>query len=461
MQRTNPVARRLFVVSEGSCPGLSGAAHFEVHPVSNAVDVIQAVRRGEPDAVLICLPVQGWDPVDLLEELQRTSNRVPYLFLAATAEGSMEEAQRLVKLGAHHYLPASTPVDEIAAVVAASLESAPAHAAEVEDWHRYLVGTSAAMRNIVHTIRLVARRRCTVLITGETGTGKEMVARAIHAASNRVDLPLVAVNCSAIPQDLLEAELFGHVKGAFTGAVNHRVGRFEQADQGTIFLDEVADLPLDLQAKLLRVLQEREFQRLGSSDTVRIDVRVIAACNADLPERVRLGKFREDLFYRLNVVPIQVGPLRERLSDVPVLVRHFLEKVCRQEAIPSKTIVPESLDRLSRYSWPGNVRQLENAVERAVAISGERQSLVPGDFPLPSLAATRLSPVPLPAQISVPDEGLDFEQTVGSIERKLLEEALVKSRGNKKAAADLLRLKRTTLTAKLKSLETAAARAAS
>jgi transcriptional regulator with PAS, ATPase and Fis domain len=294
-----------------------------------------------------------------------------------------------------------------------------------------------------------------VLITGETGTGKEMAARAIHAASNRAHLEMVAVNCSALPENLLEAELFGHVRGAFTGAVGNRAGRFEQANRGTLFLDEVAEMPLELQAKLLRVLQEREFQKLGSSETVKVDVRVIAACNVDLHERIRQGRFRQDLYYRLNVVPIVMPPLRRRTMDIPLLVNHFIDKVCRQEGLTEKQLTRETMERLRRHDWPGNVRQLENAIEMAVALSGDRDTLVPGDFPLPSVAHAKVVPMPVPAQIALPEEGLDFERVVTSIERGILLQALRRTEGNKKAAADLLGLKRTTLTAKLKALEAA------
>jgi transcriptional regulator with GAF, ATPase, and Fis domain len=264
---------------------------------------------------------------------------------------------------------------------------------------------------------------------------------------------MVAVNCTALPENLLEAELFGHVRGAFTGAVGQRVGRFEQAHRSTLFLDEIGDMPLDIQAKLLRVLQEREFQRLGSSESVKIDVRVVAASNSDLAERIRQGRFREDLYYRLNVVPIHMPPLRDRLSDIPVLVYHFVDKICRQEDLPPKEIPRETIERLMSYSWPGNVRQLENAIEKAVALSGARQALHPGDFPLPSRAPAPASTPNAAPVITLPDDGLDFERTVGTIERNILEQALRRSGGNKKRAADMLRLKRTTLAAKLRSLD--------
>jgi transcriptional regulator with GAF, ATPase, and Fis domain len=265
----------------------------------------------------------------------------------------------------------------------------------------------------------------------------------------------VAVNCAAIPENLLEAELFGHVRGAFTGAFQSRVGRFEQAHAGTLFLDEIGELPLDLQAKLLRVLQEREFQRLGSSDTIKVDVRVVAAANCDLAERVRAGRFREDLYYRLNVVPVHMPPLRRRRGDIPLLAKHFVEKVCRQEEIPPKRIAADAMDGLCAGAWPGNVRQLENAVEMAVALSGDRPVLEPADFPLTAVPVPKPSPMPAPV-VAVPDDGLDYEHTLALIERSILEQALQKTGGNKKAAAEMLRLKRTTLSAKVRTLEAVA-----
>src|SRR3954447_8628178 len=226
------------------------------------------------------------------------------------------------------------------------------------DWERLLVGESGEMRQVAHIIRMVGPRRATVLITGETGSGKEVAARALHLAGPRRRSSFVSVNCAALPENLLESELFGHVRGAFTGAFQSRMGRFEQAHGGTLFLDEIGDLPLDLQAKLLRVLQEREFQRLGSSETVRVDVRVVAATNCDILRGIEQGRFREDLFYRLNVVPIEMPPLRRRCGDVPLLARHFVEKVCRAEGLGIKRLTADALDRLAEHDWPGNVRQL-------------------------------------------------------------------------------------------------------
>ncbi len=318
-------------------------------------------------------------------------------------------------------------------------------------WESLLVGQSAEIRQVAHMIRMVGGRRATVLITGETGTGKEVAANALHLAGPRARGPMVAVNCTALPENLLESELFGHVRGAFTGAIQTRIGRFEQANGGTLFLDEIGDLPLELQAKLLRALQERSFQRLGSSETIRVDVRVVAATNCELAERIERGLFREDLYYRLNVVPIHMPPLRSRVEDIPLLSRHFVEKLCRMEQIALKELTPAALSRLLRHPWPGNVRELENAIEMAVALSGERRELDAYDFPLAAPPRARTSSsVPL---IPVPDDGLDFGRTMAEIERGILGQALRKTGGNKKAAADMLRLKRTTLSAKLKTLE--------
>lgn len=319
-------------------------------------------------------------------------------------------------------------------------------------WRAQVIGQSRAMAHICHVIELIASKRCTVLISGETGTGKEVIARAIHQASPRALRPMVAVNCTALPETLIEAELFGHVKGAFTGAHSARTGLFEQANKGTLFLDEIGDIPLSFQAKLLRVLQEQEVQRVGSSETIKLDVRVIAASNVNLEAAVAERRFRDDLYYRLNVVPIHLPPLRERREDIPLLVEYLLSKIQDGENDPPKTISQDALEYLTNLDWPGNVRQLEHALQMAVALSGSRDTLQIRDFsnerPLAKPpAAERSAPL-----LHFPDDGLDLENAVSRFELSLLNQALAASGGNKARAANLLRIKRTTLLAKMKTL---------
>lgn len=415
-----------------------------------------------PDIVALACPLKGGTVEEFIEALMR--ERTGALIFIWDPSASVGDAVRYVRSGAHDVANSERELQTLieAVVELRRGQSEAGDGSRDEPWRKFLIGSSRAIERTIDVIRLVGGRRSTVLITGETGTGKEVVARALHMASPRAHLPMVAVNCNALPENLIETELFGHVKGAFTGAIQQRVGRFEQANRGTLFLDEVGDLPLDMQTKLLRVLQEREFQRIGSSETIRLDVRLIAATNVDLAERVRQGKFREDLFYRLNVVPISTPPLRERTEDIPALARHFVEKVCRLEDLPAPRLAPETLSHLQSYSWPGNVRQLENAVEMAVAMSGGRLVLYPSDFTLPSdrfrvdgLDAVS-GDVPATGIAIMPHAGLDFDQATGTLERQLLEEALRKTHGNKAAAARILGLKRTTLAAKLKSLGAAA-----
>jgi DNA-binding NtrC family response regulator len=412
-------------------------------------DAFAALRAAPADVLVASLPLHACAPAKVLEWSRLYSPATKVLFFRE--QGSTEEALGLVKQGATYYFDHVPTLDEVLEKATLNAISSPA-VKGIRDWRKRLVGQSESIRRVIETIELIAERRSTVLILGETGTGKEVVARAIHHASNRSEMPLITVNCSAIPENLIEAELFGHVKGAFTGATAARTGRFEQAHRGTIFLDEIGDLPLDLQSKLLRALQEREFQRVGSSDTVRVDVRVLAATNVNLMERVRNGRFREDLYYRLNVVPLRVPPLRERSVDIPLLVRHFIDYVCEQEQLPVKQVSEEAMAELVRRPWPGNVRQLENTIEMAVVLSAKRPFLTQQDFVAPPEAATQPVVCTSDSLVALPEDGLDFEAVMGRIELNLLQQALERANGNKKAAADMLRLKRTTLAAKLKSL---------
>ena len=398
------------------------------------------------------------EPCFILDFARTIPVTVMLIFLL-DENATLAEAVQLMKMGAYHAMDRRAGDDQLTQILEKAKEEVRcrglAKCRDNEDWRSLSVGDSAPMQDLSRIIELVASRRCTVLITGETGTGKEMVARAIHMAGDRSRFPMVALNCSAIPEHLLEAELFGHTKGAFTGAVAPRKGRFEEANNSTLFLDEIGDMPIDLQAKLLRVLQERELQRLGGSETVKLNVRVIAASNLDLLERVKQGKFREDLYYRLNVVPIQMPPLRQRRSDIPLLARHFVYKICKLENIPVKDVLNETIEHLSWYSWPGNVRQLENLVEKAVVMSGDRQVLFPSDFLLPrEVADLDLGHSTLP--FAVPAAGVNFAQLVTSFERSILDQVMQKTHGNRTLAADLLRLKRTTLVSKLKVMEMSA-----
>lgn len=368
----------------------------------------------------------------------------------------MELARRGIRLSSHLLISevtATTPIDCLQGKNDENAEAVPA-------WRRLLIGQSPAMRQLCEVINLIAAKRITVLISGETGTGKEVVARAIHAASHRSSNTMVAVNCTALPSSLVESELFGHAKGAFTGAHNDRVGRFEQAHHGTIFLDEIGDLPLEAQAKLLRVLQEQEFERVGSSETIRVDVRVIAASNVELERAVADRRFREDLFYRLNVVPLHIPALRERREDIPLLLECFLERTRRAEAAAPKTISDEAVHLLMNQDWPGNVRQLEHTVQMAFVLSGDRYLLGPADFILRSREQSKPHPPASPNDshpVKVGPEGLDFDVAVGRFERSLLNQALALSGGNKARAADLLCMKRTTLLAKMRAFDERAA----
>lgn len=428
---------------------------FALEHAGGVPEALEYLKRTQIDACVVCLPLADYTPFEALEELQSAESGVPLILWDARLR--VQDAVHLIRMGASDVLDGDTGPEEFGAVIEGAVAEGgcrrPAGRENDEPWRRMLIGSSQAFQEVLRLVRLVGSRRSTVLISGETGTGKEMAARSIHMAGPRSRLPMVSVCCSALPENLLETELFGHVRGAFTGAINHRVGRFEQANGSTLFLDEIGDMPLELQAKLLRVLQEREFQRLGSSETIKVDVRVLAATNADLQERVRQGRFREDLYYRLNVVPMHLPPLRGRGSDVTALAQHFIQKICTLESLPLKQISRDALGRLTAYSWPGNVRQLENSVERAVVLSGERPVLYPSDFPLEGHALRPATAASGANFVHVPDDGLDFEQTVGQIARGILEQALRKTNGNKKMAADLLRLKRTTLAAKLRSLE--------
>src|SRR3989454_1785032 len=380
--------------------------------------------------------------------------------IVVTGYGTDKDAVEAGKHGAWDFVRKPFVIDELAARLDSALEQRRLKSenaylrAQLEERYRFegVVGKSRAMEQVFQLLETVSATNSTILISGETGTGKEVVARAIHHNSPRRVHRFVALNCSAIPETLLEAELFGHVRGAFTGAVGNRQGRLEQANKGTLFLDEVGTMSQALQMKLLRVLQEREFERVGDSHTIKVDVRVIAATNSDLARLVAEGQFREDLFYRLNVIPVQLPPLRDRKEDIPLLVRHFLDKF-RGDAPPARppmTVSQEAMRQLMSYQWPGNVRQLENAIERATAFTAGRSQIDAADLP-PEIQNAQ-EPA-LSSSVSLPEDGLDLERFIASLERDLIQRSLDRTGGNKGKAAKLLNLKRTTLVEKIKRLE--------
>jgi|TARA_B100001964_G_scaffold228917_2_gene280629 transcriptional regulator with PAS, ATPase and Fis domain len=315
-----------------------------------------------------------------------------------------------------------------------------------------MIGRGPGMQELFDLIRRLAPHVRTALITGETGTGKELVARALHHEGPRRVRKFITINCSAVVETLFESELFGHVRGAFTGATENKVGMFEQAHGGTLFLDEVGELPALVQAKLLRTLEAGEVQRVGSLEQRRVDVRVIAATNSNLTQLVAEGTFREDLFYRLNVIPIPLPPLRDRREDIPILTQHFLERLGRDLVPPRPNVgvSQEAMRQLMAYAWPGNIRQLENVVERTLAFSQGRTQIDVADLPPEIQAAAEPG---LAVRVAFPDDGIDFENYVHDVERELIRQALRRADGNKRRAADLLQLKRTTLLEKMKRLQ--------
>jgi DNA-binding NtrC family response regulator len=377
----------------------------------------------------------------LLERMRSQGARMRVMILAPSGDW-LPSVEVLERAGAAFLVKPVVP-DELLAKIGQALGAPQPHDLPLDG---LVTGRSPAIRRVLEQVRLVAPKNTTVLITGETGTGKERISRAIHLLSSRRKLPMISVNCGGIPATLLEDELFGHVKGAFTDAHQARVGRFEQANRSTIFLDEIGDLPLELQPKLLRVLQEREIHRVGGVETIQLDLRVIAATNADLWSRVNEGRFREDLFYRINVFPIHLPPLRERREDVPLFVDHFLEKFCLRDGLPRKRLRPSAEAELMTWPWPGNIRELENAVEIAVIRSQDRELVDISDFPAPR----RLFSGPAAA---ASEETADFKDTVTRFERDLILRVLDRTNGNKSRAAQILRLKRTTLIEKLKKFE--------
>ena len=428
---------------------------FEVDPVADGLQAVQKIKESVYDLLLTDLRLPGLGGEEVLRQAKALYPDL--IVIVVTGYGDIRNAVNTMKLGATDYIQKPFVKDEVILRVQKALEERKwrwqsrtvREEAPVSDVGN-LIGESPAMLRVKELAAGVAPMRTTVFIQGETGTGKEVVARAIHHNSPRKDYPLVTVNCAAIPATLMEDEFFGHEKGAFTDAQQLRVGRFEQANRGTLFLDEIGTMPLDLQGKLLRVLQERECQRIGGTQTIRLDVRIIAATNANLDEKVKSGAFREDLYYRLHVFPILLPPLRERREDIPWLVSHLLQKLCAREGLPFKQITQEAMKGLVQYDWPGNVRQLENALEMAMILAGEREYLLPENFP--AIYRSPDSSESLPT-VTIPPEGANFHLLVSQFEKALLLEGLKRADGKRSRAATLLNMKRTTLLEKLKKLQ--------
>jgi DNA-binding NtrC family response regulator len=429
---------------------------YQVVAVASGEEAVERLSEFAFDVVLTDLRLPG---IDGREVLGAAIERYPEIVgIVMTGFGTVKDAVEAIKRGAAEFITKPFQFDQLLHVLASALEQRRLRSenaylrSQLEDRYRFegLVGRSRQMRELFDLLETVSASTSTVLVTGETGTGKELAARAIHHNSRRRAHRFVALNCSAVPETLLEAELFGHVRGAYTGAVANRAGRFEIADRGTLFLDEVGTMSVALQAKLLRVLQERELERIGDTRTIKIDVRVIAATNADLPQLVQDGLFREDLYYRLNVIPIGLPPLRERREDIPLLVRHFVNRLSQQQT-PARevTVTQEAMRRMMAYGWPGNIRQLENAIERALALGGERTQIDVEDLP-PELKNS--AALEQPVAVTLPDGGVELPAFIANIERGLISQALNETDGNKQRAAQLLGLKRTTLVEKVRRL---------
>jgi len=420
---------------------------YQVIMAGSAEEAIIKVKSEEPDLIFLDIIMPGKDGMQALKEIRGMHPQIPVIMLTATK--TLKTAVEAMKLGAYDYITKPFDVEELKLIAQKALESRDLRRenrrlqGEVEERYHFdnIIGKSKEMRDIYATIRQIAEKNSTVLIHGESGTGKELVARAIHYNSHRKNKPFVAVNCAAIPETLIESELFGHEKGAFTDAQTRRIGHFELADQGTLFLDEVSELILPTQAKILRALQERDFVRVGGGKTISVDVRLISATNKNLEEMMARGAFRSDLFYRINVVPLTIPPLRKRKEDILLLAKHFLDK---HAGVGKKKISPETMDILIAYDWPGNVRELENIIERIVVLTTS-DTITPDDVPSSLKTESRVELI----KLGVLDGRISFEDAEKEFERDIIIEALKKSNFVQTRAADLLGISRRILKYKM------------
>jgi DNA-binding NtrC family response regulator len=428
----------------------------EGYEVELSVSGEEALERYTPrsaDVILLDLLMPGLDGIEVLRRLKKIDPVVAVIII--TAYGSVESAIAAMKMGALDYIQKPFKHDDLLLTIERAVERKRLQEENLrlKDELRQkfsfsnIIGKSPAMRTVFDLVRAAAPTRSTILLQGESGTGKELVARAIHANSNRADGPFVVVNSGSLPPDLLESHLFGHVKGAFTGAVALKKGLFEAADKGTIFFDEISSINLETQAKLLRVMQEKEFMRLGGTETIKVDSRIIAATNTDIEEMIAQKAFRKDLFYRLNVIKIELPPLRKRKDDIPLLVKHFIDIYSRENGKEVEGVSEDVYEILEAYEWPGNVRELENLVERSVVFS--RSKLITRESLPPFLLTQEATPG---GWLLAPEESLDLRERTQSFQRKIILTALKKSRGVQKRAAKLLGVKATTLNEMIKRL---------
>lgn len=426
------------------------------YDADGASDGSEAIEKGKYkvyDLVISDLTMPNMTGIELLKEYKKLHPHTAFLIM--TGYGTIESAIEAIKEGAFHYITKPFELNDLGLLVDKAIRFSKLSQdnevlkRQVKSMYNFnnMIGCSEQIKNVFKMVEKVADTDSNILVLGESGTGKELVARAIHYNSSRAGRPLIPVNCGAIPENLLESELFGHMKGAFTGAVNSKIGKFEMAQGGTIFLDEIGDMSLKLQVKLLRVLQERKLEPIGSTQSIDIDVRVIAATNQNLEELVAKGKFREDLYYRLNVIPVYIPPLRERTCDIPLLVNHFVEIFSKQNNLPKPVITDEVMNVFMNYKWAGNVRELENTVERLVVLK-PGQNVLKDDLPEKFTQMNRS--FFSKHVLSIPDAGISLKNVVDDFENSLILKALDKTNWNKNRAANLLRLNRTTLVEKLK-----------
>lgn len=426
---------------------------YLVDLASSGSEALHRAKQKSFDVMVTDLAMPGMSGLELLSHFQQNYPDTPVIVL--TGFGSIETAVEAVKKGAFDYLTKPANMDEILLALDRIQELKMLKAenvmlrSQLQERYQFenIVGRSAPMEALYKTVRRVAKADSTVLLIGESGTGKELIANAIHFSSDRRNKPFVPINCGAIPEELLESELFGHEKGAFTGALKERKGRFELGHQGTVFLDEIGEMTPKLQVKLLRFLQERKFERVGGTRTMQVDVRILAATNKDLEKAVGDGEFREDLYYRINVIPIRIPPLRERDGDIPLLAQHFLKCHCSDKGISPKKLSNPAMAALEGYEWPGNVRELENLMERLVILT-EEDIIALSD--LPDRVRQQQQPSRSLAYPSIDGAGIDLKQILDDLESKLILEALRKANGVRAKAAQLLSLNRTTLVEKMK-----------